>query len=995
MKKLLYLALCIVLLVGMISCFAACGDDEEPTPTPTPSGTDNSTTGSQPSTENSGNGGNTDTSNSGGSTTDSSKDEQDSVDSGNGGSGGTDEEKPPEHTHTFASEYSYDENNHYYAATCEHTNEKTGIEPHSYGVYTGVCKCGHETTANLIENAIKVILDNRGSVKSGTSIYKYSYVEMNTQTIITTGYKFYEDYLYVRELSDYTNEYYYAVDSEDNSLFCVIVQKSPGNPIAVIPNKDASMDNLKGAEFNLSCLEDGDTIVYGAEELINYFYELAISEDSQDLVTVLKDGVFAISFVTCAVGDQAHLYNIGVGFSVDEATNSLSVASIQIDKYGSDSYALVDGKYGLVEGASPLYKYSYTINQSAEEIEYVENPYDPDKAKVDNVTVTTPDGVNIEETTYNLPAGGGMIEICLSDVTPSTAMIGLCEKDVIITNKEDGTKPSYYIYFDKATNSFKFSLSTPGSYTMTVVVDGIEYTTSVEVALRKPSAISSQVYNLSYSEFEQKTNAKVYVGAPLYFKSFVEQYCDGSYTASIVGDVDEVVASIVDGEINGNKASVFTANQVGTYKIKIESTVMANKSCVLTVNVVEAPSVENILSGTYMGIDADGTSTINLTFDTESSTIEVELTEFGFTTKEVISYAYADGKLTYEYVSGDDIVTSFYLTEGYELVIVVYDDYKFLLESTSREAETVATGTLVLEDLLGNGAYSGTYKFVLDSNDVFTFYKGEAVTTDISLTVENGVYTFKYQGADAQKLIKLEGTAGELTGKYKTESSSVNVTITVDVPEPVIFEGTLDLTDSATGNQSNSYTGSYPFVCVDGVFTFYKDGEVYDKISLSIENGIYTFKFPSVTSECSLVKTKGDEESIEGTYSVQMGIGIPVGTVVITFKGEEAPVPQEYVFNKGVNYINVENGTVGTKATFTATKECTYKISFMPNEENVVIWLVTESGKEKVTLPYEFELKANESIEFMVYTANGEADKLEIVIEEVTSYIPELPDDEF
>ncbi len=994
MKRLLYLALCIVLLVGMTACFVACGDEEEPAPTP--SGTDNSTAGSQPSTDNSGNNGNTDTSNSGGSTTDSSKDEQGGVDSGNGGSGGTDEEKPSEHTHTFASEYTYNESNHYYAATCEHTNEKTGVEPHSYDVYTGVCKCGYETT-NLFENAIKVILENRGSVKSGASVYKYSYVEMNTQTTITTGYKFYEDYLYVRELSEYTNEYYYAVDSEDNSLFCVVVQKSASNPTAIVPNNDASIDNLKGAEFNFSCLEDGDTIVYGAEEFINHFYELAISENSQDLVTVLKDGVFALSFATCAAGDQAHLYIIGVGFSVDEATNSLSAASIMIDKYDSENYVLTDGKYALIEGAAPLYTYSYTINQSAEEIEYVENPYDPDNAKVDSLTVTTPEGVNIEETTYNLPAGGGMIEICLSDVTPSTAMLGLCEKDVIITNKVDGTKPSYYTYFDQKTNSFKFSLNVPGSYTMTVVVDGIEYTTSVEVALRKPSSISSQVYNLSYSEFEQKTGAKVYLGSPLYFKSYVEQYCDGSYKASIVGDVDEAVASIVDGEINGNKASVFTANQVGTYKIRIESTVIANKSCILTVNVVEAPSVESILSGTYVGVSDDGQTTVDLIFDTESSTIEVSLTDYYFTAKEVISYAYENGVLTYEYVSGDDIVTSFYMTEGYELVIVIYDDYKFLLESTTKEIETVASGTLVLEDLIGGGEYSGTYKYIFDSNNVFTFYKDDVVTTDISLVVKDGVYTFKYQTGDEQKLIKLEGAAGELAGKYKTEASSANVTITVDVPEPIILEGTLYLTDNATGNQSNSYTGSYEFVCVDGVFTFYKDGEVYDKISLVGVNGIYTFKFPSAASECALVKTEGDEDSIEGTYSVQMGIGIPVGTIVITLKEEEVPVPGEHIFNKGVNYVTVDNGTLGTKATFTATTTGKYKFSLMYLEDNAVVYLLTESGEELLTLPYEVELEANESIVFMIYTANKEADEVGIVVEEVKNAPPvvELPDDEF
>ncbi|MBE6674978.1 MAG: hypothetical protein E7596_07710 [Ruminococcaceae bacterium] len=1001
MKKLLYLALCIVLLLGMISCFVACGDDEEE-PAPTPSGTDNSTGSSKPSTESSGNNsgnsgssgssGNTDTSTGGSGTTDSGKDDPGSEDSGNGGSGSTDEEKPPEHTHTFASEYSYDEINHYYAATCEHTNEKAGTEPHAHDVYTGECKCGHKVT-NLFENAINVILANRGSVTSGSSIYKYSFVEMNTQTTITTGYKFYEDYLYVRDLSDYTNEYYYAVDSKDNSMFSVIVQSSTGNSTAVVLNKDASVDNLKGAEFNLSCIEEGDTIVYGAEELVNYFYQLALAEGTQDLVTEIKDGVFAISFVTCAVGDQADLYNIGVGFGIDKETNTLSAVSIMIDKYDSEKYELVDNKYVLVENVQPLYKYNYTIKQSTEEIEYVENPYDPDKAKVDSLVVKNDKGENIEDITYYLPDGGGKVELFLSDVTPSTAMLGLCEKDIRIVDKATGeeiTKP--YTYFDPTKNSLLFSLNIPGSYTMTIIVDGNEYTTDVEVALRKPNMISSQVYNSSISEFENYSVTTVYCGSPLYFKSLVPQYCDGSYKATFIGDVDEAVATIVDGEINGNAVSVFTANQVGTYKIKIESTVMENKSCIFTVNVVEAPSVDNILCGTYMGVDADGQSTVNLTFDTENSTIEVDLTEYGFTTKEVISYTYKDGKLTYEYVSGDNFVTSFYMTEGFELVIVVYDDYTFLLESTTEVIETVATGTFVLE----GGELAGTYKFELYSNDVFAFYKGEELTTEFSLVIKDGAYMFKLKDGAEQKLIKLEGTAGELDGKYKTESSSVNITITEDVPEPVVLEGTLHLTDRATGNTENSYTGDYAFICTDGVFTFYKDGEVCKDISLTVNNGIYTLKFPSVASGCTLVKTKGEDDSIEGTYDAQMGIGLSIGTVEISLKVEEEPKPDEYTAKKGVNHIAINNAELGAIVTFTAQTAGKYRFLPMYGEDNLVMCRLTETGKESLALPYEIELKANESIVFMVYTVNNQSDVVGIVIEEIENKPPvvELPDDE-
>ncbi len=53
-----------------------------------------------------------------------------------------------EHKHTFSEAWSFDENGHYHAATCEHTSEKSGYADHKYdakGVCT-VCKYEHKHT---------------------------------------------------------------------------------------------------------------------------------------------------------------------------------------------------------------------------------------------------------------------------------------------------------------------------------------------------------------------------------------------------------------------------------------------------------------------------------------------------------------------------------------------------------------------------------------------------------------------------------------------------------------------------------------------------------------------------------------------------------------------------------------------------------------------------------------------------------------------------------
>ncbi len=73
---------------------------------------------------------------------------------GDGTGGGGDE--PPQHTHTFADDWTYDETHHWHAATCEHEDEVSGMAPHEWnegtitlqpgcteeGERTYTCECG-------------------------------------------------------------------------------------------------------------------------------------------------------------------------------------------------------------------------------------------------------------------------------------------------------------------------------------------------------------------------------------------------------------------------------------------------------------------------------------------------------------------------------------------------------------------------------------------------------------------------------------------------------------------------------------------------------------------------------------------------------------------------------------------------------------------------------------------------------------------------------------
>ena len=68
---------------------------------------------------------------------------------------GGEEQQPPVHTHTYSSEWSYDDTHHWHAATCEHTNEKSDYAEHTFvkdedeTVETCICGASHVLVSSL------------------------------------------------------------------------------------------------------------------------------------------------------------------------------------------------------------------------------------------------------------------------------------------------------------------------------------------------------------------------------------------------------------------------------------------------------------------------------------------------------------------------------------------------------------------------------------------------------------------------------------------------------------------------------------------------------------------------------------------------------------------------------------------------------------------------------------------------------------------------------
>jgi len=93
-----------------------------------------------------------------------------------------------EHTHKFSDELTYDETNHWYAATCEHTEEKKDLAEHTFGEW---------------EIAKEATEESEGSKKQVCSVCKYE----KTETIdkLEHTHKFSDELTY-----DETNHWYAA-----------------------------------------------------------------------------------------------------------------------------------------------------------------------------------------------------------------------------------------------------------------------------------------------------------------------------------------------------------------------------------------------------------------------------------------------------------------------------------------------------------------------------------------------------------------------------------------------------------------------------------------------------------------------------------------------------------------------------------------------------------------------------------------------------------------
>lgn len=190
--------------------------------------------------------------------------------SGCGGNSG-----PEKHQHTFSPEWTYDENQHWHAATCEHKDLKSEVGEHvdiDKDFYCDICKYDMHVVPSTV--TITVVNGTGGGE-----------VEINSSVTVTAtvaeGYVFKEWQVDGEKVSD-QNPYTFTATSD---LTIVAITEKDVNPMAKYTRTLVMTgESFKVLNLTDSQLHDGDDF-----ESFKHIVDTLIQKENPDMITLLGD----------------------------------------------------------------------------------------------------------------------------------------------------------------------------------------------------------------------------------------------------------------------------------------------------------------------------------------------------------------------------------------------------------------------------------------------------------------------------------------------------------------------------------------------------------------------------------------------------------------------------------------------------------------------------------------------------------------------------------
>ena len=595
-----------------------------------------------------------------------------------------------------------------------------------------------------VVEAIAVAVENASNVKSGFAAMS------NYGNVTNYIYEFGQGYLKSASGTDEWgyDTYHYELQ-EDGSVFGVNEYEDWDGSMVVGPAYgDLTENHVKGVDF--SSLLSYSVELYGIEAVASALAELGQSETATNHETVVSScpscgSHYAYSFYFEYIYENFYYYCVSVSFGLS-ASESIAMLDVTVDAYYSEENVMVD-ENGNVIGKNPeatAPDFTRTLTAVQEDGERTATmPYPKASLVFESYDVVDENGNDVNGSTVNATMGNG-ISLNVVNAKPETASPSIDEIQVLATDAEGFETYSVYgSYYEGVVtiNAYK-----AGTYTITISSANVEKSFTLVVEPAKVTSFAPAVYDESWWDFVEKSEVNVYTNVSVEFRAIVNEGADAGYTAALkVASENAEVSEVWE-------AHQFVATVPGTYVVVLTSTADATFTAELTINVEDAPSVAEMLTGTYT-FESGMFGTFKYVFspDAEGATSGTcAITAPGneswgaAAVDVVVKYSYTDGWLSVTTLDGMMPQASFDFDTNYNL-ICIYNGYE--------------QGILVKEGSTPSGEISGTYTYSMPHpmvpgmtiNYQLTFnadgtgsydLKGQSYYGTFTYVAENGVITF-------------------------------------------------------------------------------------------------------------------------------------------------------------------------------------------------------------------------------------------------------------
>ena len=721
--------------------------------------------------------------------------------------------------HSPVDAWSSDETYHWKETDCKDCNVDVALKgEHADENEDGRCDtCGYVTSFDYVLKSVIEGLDSEAWFGVNSSV-----VLENGEETFT---KVFDNYTVVKDA--FGNTKYYSYYGENDDILFVVYETDYG-----------TYRNLDETEFEGVAAYEivfYKVVASNHEDAIKGLYNLAMNGSvdyegnpdgkSYGLTNTIDEeaGKYSFKFLF-TIYESA--YEVSVEFEVDAEKNAVKSATITIDLYDLVDVTVDEENltYTVNEGAEAFSSTKYEATQTFGDpmsSEEAPNPHPASKYIIDDL-------VFVDENSDKEIKDGDTVEILAGYANGLSLVL-----------PEDKADLADFQLFEVTTDISKGAMNYPvvlwgntaGEFAVEISngLDTISFT--VKVSYVAPQTMSTFAINVDSGKGTSESEVTMYNGQSLMVNAVVSQGCDPTFTAEVT--VGEDTAFFAQNE---NGTYTFKPLMVGDYEIELTSSVASDVTATLKVTVIDPPTIEEILDGEYEGTSANDWTDINAEFGAENTVvITLDGSDSATYTYEVNEET---GALTLTKTEGDDLLIEAVYVENYTVVVKLTNDLPCKLEKVVEEdpSEKVPTSNPFKVTITDNYGWFDTYEFVADEAGRYTF----DVPAGLGVSSGNTYYVDFYENeSGAEFSIDLEaGESIDLTyGSLTKGDYYMSFIVGESEPETPVEPG-------LAGNYTatDSWGNSFDVTITDTTITFTLPGPSGTVIewTYEVDNGIVT-----------------------------------------------------------------------------------------------------------------------------------------------------------